>query len=70
MGVEMASSRGPAGGTMGRLLQEFLVLSVAARSFVRNHPRGAGSGCRPTGNRRHRGRAGTVAAVRRPARCR
>ncbi len=41
MGVEMASSRGPAGGTMGRLLQEFPVLSGAARSFVRNHPREA-----------------------------
>ena len=37
----MANSSGPAGGTMGLLLEEFPVLSGAARNFVRSHPREA-----------------------------
>jgi len=37
----MASSSAPAGGTMGVLLEEFPVLSGAARKFVRSHPREA-----------------------------
>jgi len=37
----MASSSGSAGGTMGLLLEEFPVLSGAARKFVRSHPREA-----------------------------
>lgn len=40
-GVEMASSDGSAVGTMGLLLEEFPVLSGAARKFVRRHPREA-----------------------------
>ncbi|MCY4286200.1 MAG: hypothetical protein OXC65_12800 [Thiotrichales bacterium] len=39
--VEMASSSGPASGTAGLLLEEFPVLSGAARKFVSRHPREA-----------------------------